>query len=63
MTGGPVPRILAEQQADGRWEGPDRFHAATYRGTAWTLLILAELGADGADARVRAACEAVLRDA
>jgi len=63
MTGGPVPRILAEQQADGHWEGPDRFYAAKYRGTAWTLLILAELGADGADARVRAACEAVLRDA
>ena len=63
MTQGPVPRILAEQQADGHWEGPDRFYRAKYRGTVWTLLILAELGADGADARVRAACEAVLRDA
>ena len=63
MTEGPVPRILAEQQADGHWEGPDRFYRAKYRGTVWTLLILAELGADGADARVRAACEAVLRDA
>ncbi len=63
MTEGPVPRILAEQQADGHWEGPDRFYTAKYRGTVWTLLILAELGADGADARVRAACEAILRDA
>ena len=63
MTEGPVPRILAAQQADGHWEGPDRFYAAKYRGTVWTLLILAELGADGADARVRAACEAILRDA
>ena len=63
MTEGPVPRILAEQRADGHWEGPDRFYTAKYRGTVWTLLILAELGADGADARVRAACEAVLRDA
>ncbi len=62
MTEGPVPRILAEQQADGHWEGPDRFYRAKYRGTVWTLIILAELGADGADARVRAACEAVLRD-
>ena len=61
MTEGPVPRILAEQQADGHWEGPDRFYTAKYRGTVWTLLILAELGADGADPRVRAACEAVLR--
>ena len=63
MTTGPVPAILAAQQADGHWEGPDRFYTAKYRGTVWTLLILAELGADGADARVRAACEAILRDA
>ena len=63
MTEGQVPRILAEQQADGHWEGPDRFYTAKYRGTVWTLLILAELGADGADARVRAGCEAILRDA
>ena len=62
MTESPVPRILAEQQADGHWEGPDRFSTAKYRGTVWQLIILAELGADGADARVRAGCEAVLRD-
>ncbi len=58
-----MPRILAEQQADGHWEGPDRSYTAKYRGTVWSLLILAELGAAGADARVRAACEAILRDA
>ena len=63
MTERPVPAILAAQQADGHWEGPDRFYAAKYRGTVWSLLILAELGADGADPRVRAACEAVLADA
>ena len=63
MAEGPVPRILAAQQADGHWEGPDRFYTAKYRGTVWQLIILAELGADGADARVRAACEAILRDA
>ena len=63
MTEGPVPAILAEQQADGHWEGPDRFYAAKYRGTVWQLIILAELGTDGADARVRAACEAILLDA
>jgi hypothetical protein len=63
MSEGAVPRILAEQQADGHFCERDRFYTAKYRGTVWTLLILAELGADGADARVRAACEAVLRDA
>ena len=63
MTEGPVPAILAEQLPDGHWVGRDQFYTAKYRGTVWSLLILAELGADGADERVRAACEAVLRDA
>lgn len=63
MTEGTVPRILAAQEADGHWESRDRFYLAKYRGTVWQLIILAELGADGADERVRAACEAILRDA
>jgi hypothetical protein len=63
MTRGAVPAILAAQGDDGHWEGRDRFYTAKYRGTVWQLLILAELGADGSDARVRAGCEAVLRDA
>lgn len=62
MTEGVVPQILAEQQDDGHWEGRDRFYRGAYRGTVWTLLVLAELGADGADPRIRAGCEAVLRD-
>ena len=58
-----MPAILAAQGEDGHWEGRDRFYTAKYRGTVWQLLILAELGADGADERVRRGCEAVLRDA
>ena len=63
MLRGAVPRILDAQGDDGHWEGPDRFYVAKYRGTVWTLIILAELGADGGDERVRRGCEAVLRDA
>ena len=63
MARGAVPRMLAEQGEDGHWEGRDRFYTGKYRGTVWTLLILAELGADGSDERVRRGCEAVLRDA
>jgi len=59
----PVEAILAEQLPDGHWVRRDQFYTAKYRGTVWNLVILAELGADGADPRVRAACEAVLRDA
>jgi hypothetical protein len=62
MTTGPVPRILAAQGSDGHWEGRDRFYTAKYRGTVWQLIILAELGADGADESVRRGCEAILRD-
>ncbi len=62
MARGAVPRILAAQGDDGHWEGRDRFYTAKYRGTVWTLLILAELGADGSDERLRRGCEALLRD-
>ena len=63
MTEGPVPAILAEQLPDGHWVGRECYYTAKYQGTVWSLLILAELGTDGADARVRAGCEAVLCDA
>lgn len=63
MTAGTVPRILTAQNDDGHWGGRDRFYTAKYRGTVWQLIILAELGADGEDERVRRGCEAILRDA
>lgn len=63
MTTGVVPRILAAQGDDGHWGDRDRFYTAKYTGTVWQLIILAELGADGSDERVRLACEAILRDA
>jgi len=63
MSHGTVPRILAAQAGDGHWESRDDFYTAKYRGTVWQLVILAALGADGADERVRGGCEAILRDA
>ncbi len=63
MTTGAVPDILAAQGEDGHFGERDRFYTAKYTGTVWQLIILAELGADGADERVRRACEAILRDA
>ena len=62
MTEGAVPAILAAQREDGGWSEPGRFYMAKYTGTVWQLIILAELGADGADERVRRGCEAILRD-
>ncbi len=62
MAQGAVPRILAAQGADGHFGRPGRFYNDKYTGTVWQLIMLAELGADPGDARVRAACEAILRD-
>jgi hypothetical protein len=60
MEIGIVPQILAKQKNDGYWEAPRDFYTAKYRGTAWQLMILTELGADGRDDRTRKACEFIL---
>jgi hypothetical protein len=60
MNVGVVPRILAKQNSDGYWETPTAFYTAKYKGTVWQLMILAELGANEKDSRVRKACEFIL---
>ncbi len=60
MRTGVVPEILGRQEPEGCWAGADRFYTAKYRGTVWQLIVLAELGADGSEARVRRACEFIL---
>lgn len=53
MRKGPVPAILAAQTADGYWEKPGAGYSPKYRAGVWSLLVLAELGADPNDQRVR----------
>ena len=60
MAGGPVPKILAAQKPDGYWVKPGPGYGPKYRGTVWQVTFLAQLGADGADPRVRAGGEYVL---
>ncbi len=61
MRTGVVPEILSRQAEGGYWGVPQNFYEhAKYKGTVWQLIILAELGADGDDKRVRKACEFVL---
>jgi hypothetical protein len=60
MSIGTVTKILAVQKEGGYWEKPGMFHAFKYKGTVWQLIILAELGADGRDERVRKACEFII---
>jgi len=60
MTKGIVPAILARQQDDGGWAPRHRLYTSKYWGTVWTFIILAELGADPDDPRVRKACDHIL---
>ncbi len=62
MKVGPVPKILSKQNVEGCWMGNDRFYSAKYKGAVWQLIILAELGADGDDERVKRACEFILEN-
>ncbi len=60
MEHGVVLSILSKQEKGGFWGEPKRFYNAKYKGTVWQLLILAELGADRGDERIRNACEFIL---
>jgi len=55
MTSGPVPVIL-----EGYWDKPGFSFRPKYRRTEYTLINMAQLGADGADPRIRAGCEILL---
>ena len=60
MRTDPIAAILAAQDPAGFWGRPGPGYTPKYRGTVWQLSFLDQLGADGADARVRAACAYVL---
>jgi hypothetical protein len=63
MQSGPVATILAQQQSDGFWEEPGPGYYPKYTGTVWSLIMLAQLGADPGHAAIRKACEYVLTHA
>ena len=60
MSKGLAPKILEKMNGSGFWETPPSFYTAKYKGTSWQLIILAELGTDPADQRVKKACEFIL---
>jgi len=49
----PIPAILAEQTEAGHWAGERSYYTPKYVSTHWSMLLLAELAADGADPRLR----------
>jgi len=63
MKSGIVPKILSKQDEGGYWGIPEDFYIRSkYKGTVWTLIILAELGADGNDDHIKKACEFILEN-
>jgi hypothetical protein len=61
MRIGAVPKILSKQNERGYWMSPDEFYTSKYKGAVWQLIILAELGANEKDERVRKACEFIIK--
>ena len=59
MRTGPVPAILDAQYPGGYWMKPGPGYTPKYRSTAWQVLFLAQLGADGKDERIGQAVEHV----
>lgn len=60
METGVIAKILTRQNPDGSWGEPGMFYRSKYKGTVWQLVVLAQLGADGRDERIRRACESIL---
>ncbi len=63
MEIGVVPKILAKQKNGGYWGKHEDFYIRSkYKGTVWTFIILAELGANGEDNRIKKTCEFILNN-
>jgi hypothetical protein len=58
---GPIATILENMQEPGYWCEPGAGYRPKYRGTVWSILLLAQLGAQaGADRRIAKACAYLL---
>jgi hypothetical protein len=60
MRTDPIAAILAAQHPEGYWVRPGPGYNPKYQGTVWQLTFLDQLGADGGDVRIQAACDYVL---
>jgi hypothetical protein len=62
MESGPVPKILKAQEPGGFWVKPGGGYSPKYKANAWSLLFLAELGADPDNEQIRLGCEYYLNN-
>lgn len=63
MASDPIATILAAQDPEGWFVKPGGGYSPKYTGTVWSLIFLDQLGADGDDPRIRAACRYILEHA
>jgi hypothetical protein len=56
MAADPIAAMLAAQDPGGWWGTPGSGYLPKYASTVWTVVFLDQLGADGGDPRIRAAC-------
>ena len=60
-TKGPIAAVLAKMEDEGYWVEPGAGYYPKYRGTVWSVILLAQLGASTAqDERIGRACAYVL---
>ena len=57
MARGPIPQILEKQDAQGFWIEPGPGYLPKYTSTVWEIILLAQLGANVSDSRIRKACD------
>ena len=63
MKTGVVPKILEEQKSGGYWFEPENFYGKRkYKGTVWNFIILAEVGADKEDKRIKKTAEFIFNN-
>ncbi len=60
MEIGPVPTILKGQTMDGNWSPEQSYYTPKYSSTHWSMLLLAELHADGQEERMRRGADYML---
>lgn len=58
-----ITKILDKKHPDGYWGVPEDFYIRSkYKGTVWSFIILAALGADKNDTRIQKTCEFILHN-
>jgi hypothetical protein len=61
MTSPPLSTILKRQRTEGRWNDGGMY-GPKYTGSHWSMLLLAEYGAEGSDPRMRRGARRILED-